>query len=102
MGNIKEVQIDHKLQTGKRIILKEFLEYTGTKRNQIINLKGSEALEAVKQDGDALRYVERQTPEICLAAVKENTHALCYVKEQTPEICLEAVRQNGLALQFVL
>lgn len=58
-------------------------------------------MEAVKQNGWALEYVEEQTPEICMEAVKQNGQALLYVKEQTPEICMEAVKQNGLALQDV-
>ena len=65
------------------------------------NLKGNDALEAVKQNGHALRFVSEQTPEICLKAVRQNGHALQYVSEQTPEICLEAVKQDGYALQFV-
>ena len=65
------------------------------------NLKGKEALEAVRRNGYDLRYVIEQTPEICLEAVKRNGYALEYVNEQTPEICLEAVRQNVDALQFV-
>ena len=39
-------------------------------------------LEAVKQDGDALRYVKDQTEAVCLEAVKENSDALQYVKNQ--------------------
>jgi hypothetical protein len=58
-------------------------------------------LEAVKQNGHALQYVKKQTPELCLEAVKQNGFALQYVKEQTPEICLEAVRQNERALYYV-
>ena len=61
----------------------------------------NDCLEAVKQDGHALRYVKEQTPEICLAAVKQDESALQFVKEQTPEICLEAIKQTGFALQFV-
>ena len=65
------------------------------------NLRGKDALEAVKRDGYELRYVLDQTPEICLAAVNENGSALQYVTEQTPEICLAAVIQDGFALQYV-
>jgi hypothetical protein len=58
-------------------------------------------LEAVKQDGYALRYVKDQTKEICLEAVKQDGDALRYVKDQTKEICLEAVKQDGYALRYV-
>ena len=45
------------------------------------NLSGKEALEAVKQDGYALSYVNEQTPEMCLEAVKQNGDALRFVNE---------------------
>ena len=65
------------------------------------NLKGEEAMKAVKQDCYALPYVSEQTEAICLEAVKQNGFALRYVNEQTEAICLEAVKQNGFALQYV-
>jgi hypothetical protein len=54
------------------------------------------ALEAVKEYGDALQYVNNQTENICLEAVKQK-----YVKNQTENICLEAVKKDGYALQYV-
>ena len=51
-------------------------------------------LEAVKQYGFALRYVENQTEKICLEAVKQNGFALQFVKNQTEEMCLEAVKRK--------
>lgn len=60
-----------------------------------------EALDMVRKDGYALRYIKYQTEEICLAAVKQNGNSLQYVKEQTPKICYEAVKQNGSVLQYV-
>ena len=38
-----------------------------------------EALEAVKRNGDALRYVKDQTQAVVLEAVKRNGDALRYV-----------------------
>jgi hypothetical protein len=76
---------------------KEQWENLETKRN----LKGKEALAAVKQNSYALRFVSEQTEEICLAAVKQNGYALRFVSEQTEEICLAAVKQDGYALQYV-
>ncbi|WP_176072548.1 DUF4116 domain-containing protein, partial [Clostridioides difficile] len=46
-------------------------------------------------------YIKKQSPEICIEAVKENGYALKYVEKQTSKICLEAVRKNGLALKYV-
>ena len=39
-----------------------------------------------------------RTKELCLEAVRNNGFALRFVKEQTPEICLEAVKKTGMAL----
>ena len=39
------------------------------------------AMEAVKKNGYALRYVKEQTEAVCLEAVKEDGDALCYVNE---------------------
>jgi len=58
-------------------------------------------LAAVKQNGNTLRFVKEQTEEICLAAVKQNVYAFQYIKEQTEEMCLAAVKQDGYALQYV-
>ncbi len=48
-----------------------------------------------------MQFIKEQTPEICLEAVKQNGYALRFVKEQTSEICLETVKQDGDALQYV-
>lgn len=58
-------------------------------------------IEAVKQDGDLLKYVKQQSPAICLAAVMQNGDALKYVWDQTPEICKAAVAQNSDAKWYV-
>ena len=64
--------------------------------------KEQEYIEKVKQDGLYLKRIKKnQTEAICLEAVKQNGLALEYVNKQTPEICLAAVRQNGKALEFV-
>ena len=65
------------------------------------NLFGNDALEAVKQNGYALQYVQTQTEAICLEAVKQNGEVLQYVQTQTEAICLEAVKQNGEVLKYV-
>lgn len=44
---------------------------------------------------------EKQTLELCLEAVKEDGLLLPYVENKTPEIMMEAVKQNGLAIAFI-
>jgi len=46
------------------------------------NLTGKNAINAVKRDGCALRYVKEQTEAICLAAVKQNKDTLQFVENQ--------------------
>jgi hypothetical protein len=58
-------------------------------------------LTELRKDGLALRYVKKQTPELCLAAVQQNGWALLYAKEQTPELCFAAVQQNSLVLEYI-
>ena len=58
-------------------------------------------LEAVKNDGFALRYVREQSEAVCLEAVKNYGFALQYVREQSEAVCLEAVKSDGGALQYV-
>ena len=48
-----------------------------------------------------LRWVEEQTPEICLAAVQQNGEVLEFVREQTIEICMAAVQQNPNAIKYI-
>lgn len=44
---------------------------------------------------------EKKSKEEYLKAVKENGDALKYVKEQDKDICLAAVKQDGDALKYV-
>lgn len=41
----------------------------------------NECLEAVKQDGYAIKYIKEQTPEICQAALDQNDTAILFVKD---------------------
>jgi hypothetical protein len=57
-----------------------------------------EALEAVKDDGLALKYVPTnlKTTELCLAAVRQNGKALKYVpKELRDEVSLLDLLEEG-------
>ena len=58
-------------------------------------------LEAVKQSGCALRWVINQTEELCWEAIRENGYALNHVKTQTPKFCLEAVKENGQVVLYI-
>ena len=60
-----------------------------------------EYLEAVKQNGFALRYVKEQDKEICLEAVKQDGHALEYVEDYYEEILeLKSLYMNAYIETF--
>ena len=58
-------------------------------------------LEALKQNGLALRYIENQDEEISLVAVRQNSDALVFVKEQTEKVCLLAVSKQPYCIRDV-
>ena len=63
--------------------LQEFLKKVGGCESDIVCYDSKiEALEAVKQDGYALRYVHSQTEEICKAACSQSGDALQYVDKR--------------------
>ena len=59
-------------------------------------------MEAIKNHGNALQFVEDQTDEICKLAVSQNPYALKYVRNQTDELCTLAVSKNPFALEYVI
>ena len=60
-------------------------------------------LDKVKKDPYYLQHIpaKDQTEAICLEAVKQNGFALEFVEKQTEEICLEAIRRNEEAVKYV-
>jgi len=63
--------------------LKEFLKAVNGKESDIIVYAfEKETLEAVRQNGNALRYVGEQTEAVCLEAVRQNGNALQYVNKK--------------------
>ena len=81
--------------------MKTIKEIIKAKQDSYKYFTEKEAIEAVKQYGDALRYVKEQTETICMEAVKQDGDALQYVRKQTEAVCIEAVKQNGYALKYV-
>ena len=58
-------------------------------------------MDYVYDDGLALKYIENQTPDLCLFAVRQNGRAIQFVKEPSSVLNLEAVRQSGQALKYI-
>ena len=51
-------------------------------------------VEIVKKDWQNLKYIEDQTPEICMAAVDQNSKALTHVEEKTRKIYLKEIQKD--------
>ncbi|MCC0726714.1 hypothetical protein KGF51_09880 [Clostridioides sp. ZZV14-6045] len=48
-------------------------------------------LEAVRNDGLALEYIDEQTEEICIEAIRQANQAVLFVKNMTKNIYLESI-----------
>ena len=66
------------------------------------NLSYKECMEAILQDGDNIKYIENQTPELCMIAVQTDGWAIEHVQNQTPELCMAAVQCQAIAIEYVL
>lgn len=51
------------------------------------------ALDKISHNPEAMKYM-KQTPELCMEAVKRNPHILRYIDKQTPEICRTAFESS--------
>jgi len=60
----------------------------------------SSSIEAIKQNGLLLKFVKKQTYDICLEAVSQNGLALEYVETQTATLCFRAAKQNCESIKF--
>ena len=57
-----------------------------------------EQIEAVKQDGTIIRYINNPSKELQLEAVKANGNAIEYMNNPSEEVQLEAVKQDGYTI----
>ena len=58
-------------------------------------------LEAVRQDGCAIRYISNPSLKIQLEAIKRNGCAIEFIKNPSEEVQLAAVRENEYALRYI-
>ena len=58
-------------------------------------------LEAVKYDGNAIKYIENPSEAVQLEAIKENGYAIKYIENPSEAVQLEAVKRNGYAIQHI-
>ncbi|GMO42734.1 MAG: hypothetical protein Pg6C_04330 [Treponemataceae bacterium] len=85
--------------------IKKLMQEDKTYRGKTIYDNVDEAMDAVKKEGNELRFVVRdcRTPEVCRAALENNGYTIKYVPGEiiTPELCFAAVTEEGAALDFV-
>ncbi len=82
-------------------ILLEAVKQNGHDIQYIENPSEELKLEAIKQTGHAIQYIQNPSEELKLEAVKKNGHALKWVNNPTEEIKLEAVKQEGRSIQYI-
>jgi hypothetical protein len=80
-----------------------FIQCNGENIKYIKNKTYELCIESVKQNGDALKYIDEQyqTEELCLISVKSNGKNIRYVKNKTHDLCIEAVKNNGMSLKYI-
>jgi len=61
----------------------------------------SEIMYILSMNGEAIAYLDDQTPERCWAAIENDCEALRYIREPTVEMCIYAVKNNGFMLEEV-
>ena len=57
-------------------------------------------LDAIRLNGNNIRYIRDQTPELCMEAVK-NKCCLGYIKDKTPELCETALKVFPFNFEFI-
>ena len=70
--------------------MKTFLKYTI-----------EEQLEAVKEDGDNIRYIQNPSEDVCLEAVREDGYSIQYIQNPSEKVKLEAVRKYGCSIRCI-
>ena len=58
-------------------------------------------LEAVRQNGRCIRYIDNPSEQLQIEAVKENGCSIEFIKNPSEELQLEAVREDGRAIQYI-
>ena len=63
----------------------------GTISAMLMQLEQEELCYVIKEHPHYIKYLKKQSENVCLIAVHENPKVLCLVRNQTKSICLEAV-----------
>lgn len=79
--------------------LKELIDKEKIIKQNIQKLR----LLAVKKDGLSLRYISRQTEDVCIEAVKQNANSICFIREdlRSEYIYIIATRKDPKILKDI-
>jgi hypothetical protein len=79
----------------------EALKENGRAIRYIRNPSEEMQLAAVTADGLAIEWIEGPSEAVQLAAVKNNSYALQYIKNPSEQVKLEAVKECGESIQYI-
>lgn len=60
-----------------------------------------EQLQAVKEDGYDIEYMNNPSEEIQLEAVRQNGYSIQCINNPSEEVQLEAIKEDGLTIRYV-
>ena len=105
------VSVTNKLKIGRQLSNEEVfnneeLQLEAVKQNgwaiqYIENPSKKVQLEAIKQNGYAIKYIKNPSEKVQLSAVKQYGSAIRFIKNPSEKVQLEAVKRNGWAIQFI-
>ena len=103
--------VTNKLKIGRKLSNKEVFDnekvqleavkQNGSAIKYIKNPSEKVQLEAVKENGWAIEFIENPSEEVKLAAVKQRGFSIYYIKNPSEKIQLEAVKQRGWSIKYI-
>lgn len=69
--------------------------------NKYSAMSEEEQIEAIKKDGENLRYIENPSELVQMFAVKQNGHLIRHIKNPIEKVQLEVVKKNGQLIGYI-
>lgn len=79
------------------------VNFSGVYLEFVINQDHDICKAAVKQDGNAIQFVDEKllTKELQLLAIEQEPQSIRFISNPSEELCIKAVKQNGLVIRFI-
>ena len=72
------------------------------KELQFLNFMSKQKkLEAVRENGHSIKYIDNPSEEVQLGAVSRDGHSIKYIKNPSERVQIEAVRDNGYSIKYI-